>query len=147
MIFNDFAIKDIDGTFLQISAENILQGETYSVNKDLKNKIIKNQLDIEIIKFTTPGSGLTPVVINPSTDNIEVNFNIGEIIVDEGEININEVGDLIDTNFDVDLSFYDDVELENIIFKRGNLELKISSSLNYDVNIDYTLPALNENQV
>ena len=37
-------------------------------------------------------------------------FNIGEIIVDEGEININEVGDLIDTNFDIDLSFYDDVE-------------------------------------
>ena len=143
----DFAIKNVDGTFLQISAENILQGETYSVNKDLKNKIIKNKLDIEIIKFTTPGSGLTPVVINPSTDNIDVNFNIGEIIVDEGEININEVGDLIDTNFDVDLIFYDDVELENIIFKRGNLELKISSSLNYDVNIDYTLPALNENQV
>ena len=138
-------ISDKENVFLVIQANNILPDQLYQINEDLNGKMIYNELNVEVTKFNTPGSGGTPVSISPSSDNIEVLFEIGEISVSEGEINISDINSIADNSLDVDLSFYDSVELTSIVFTEGQIDFEINSSLSFDVDISYSLPAKNGN--
>ena len=108
----------------------------------IKDKEIYNELKVEITSFNTVGSQGVPIDLSPSKDNFEISFEIDELIITEGEINISEVDDFFDGIFDIDLNFYDSVELKNIIFNQGRLNFGISSFLGYDVEIDYLIPAI-----
>ena len=136
----DFIISDNQKPLFDIKIRDLAPDEIFSIKKDLKNKTVYSDLKINISKFTTTGSGGKEVVISPSIDNIEVSFEMEELIIREGEINTNEITDLVESNLDINLSFYDSAELKNIIFKRAELDFEISSSLGYDVEVDFTLP-------
>ena len=140
----DFIIRDDQNILLDIDVNDLAPDEIYSVKEDLKNKTIYSDLKINISKFTTPGSSGEPVAISPSTDNIEITFEMEDLIIREGEINTSEITELSESNVDIDLSFYDSVELKNIIFSEGLLEFKISSGLSYGVEVDYALPMTNK---
>ena len=140
----DFIIRDDQNILLDIDVNDLAPDEIYSVKEDLKNKTIYSDLKINISKFTTPGSSGQPVAISPSTDNIEITFEMEDLIIREGEINTSEITELSESNVDIDLSFYDSVELKNIIFSEGLLEFKISSGLSYGVEVDYALPMTNK---
>tara|TARA_B100000963_G_C22631649_1_gene675209 strand:- start:74 stop:2134 length:2061 start_codon:yes stop_codon:yes gene_type:complete len=140
----DFIIRDDQNILLDIDVNDLAPNEIYSVKEDLKNKTIYSDLKINISKFTTPGSSGQPVAISPSTDNLEITFEMEDLIIREGEINTSEITELSESNVDIDLSFYDSVELKNIIFSEGLLEFKISSGLSYGVEVDYALPMTNK---
>ena len=76
---------------LDIDVNDLAPDEIYSVKEDLKNKTIYSDLKINISKFTTPGSSGQPVAISPSTDNIEITFEMEDLIIREGEINTSEI--------------------------------------------------------
>ena len=138
----DFIISDNQKPLFNIKIDDLAPNEIFSIKKDLKNKTVNSDLQINISKFSTTGSGGKEVVISPSIDNIEVSFEMEELIIREGEINTNEITDLVESNLDINLSFYDSVELKNIIFSRGKLDFEISSSLGYDIEVDFTLPMI-----
>ena len=61
-------ISDKENVFLVIQANNILPNQLFQINEDLNGKMIYNELNVEVTKFNTPGSGGTPVSISPSSD-------------------------------------------------------------------------------
>ena len=135
-------ISDENKDILNIEAKGIIPNQVYNISEDIKDKEIYNELKVEITSFNTVGSQGVPIDLSPSKDNFEISFEIDELIITEGEINISEVDDFFDGNFDLDLNFYDSVELKNIIFNQGRLNFGISSFLGYDVEIDYLIPAI-----
>ena len=135
-------ISDENKDILNIEAKGIIPNQVYNISEDIKDKEIYNELKVEITSFNTVGSQGVPIDLSPSKDNFEISFEIDELIITKGEINISEVDDLFDGNFDLDLNFYDSVELKNIIFNQGRLNFGISSFLGYDVEIDYLIPAI-----
>lgn len=135
-------ISDENKDILNIEAKGIIPNQVYNINEDIKDKEIYNELKVEITSFNTVGSQGVPIDLSPSKDNFEISFEIDELIITEGEINISEVDDFFDGIFDIDLNFYDSVELKNIIFNQGRLNFGISSFLGYDVEIDYLIPAI-----
>ncbi len=136
----DFIISDNKNVLFDIKINDLLPNEVFFIREDLENKTIYSDLKINISKFTTIGSSGQEVLVSPSLDNIEVTFEMEELIIREGEINTKEITDLVESNLDIDLSFYDSVEIKNIIFSKGLLDFKISSSLGYDVEVEFTLP-------
>ena len=141
----DLVISDENEDLLNIKANGILPNQIHNISKDLKNKIIYNDLKVEITGFNTVGSQGIPIDLSPSKDNIEIFFEIDELIIREGNINISDIDEFYDSDFDIDLNFYDSVELKNIIFNQGQLNFRISSFLGYDLEIDYLIPAIREN--
>ena len=135
-------ISDENKDILNIEAKGIIPNQVYNISEDIKDKEIYNELKVEITSFNTVGSQGVPIDLSPSKDNFEISFEIDELIITEGEINISEVDDFFDGIFDIDLNFYDSVELKNIIFNQGRLNFGISSFLGYDVEIDYLIPAI-----
>ena len=135
-------ISDKNEDILNIEAKGIIPNQVYNISEDIKDKEIFNDLKVEITSFNTVGSQGVPIDLSPSKDNFEISFEIDELIITKGEINISEVDDFFDGNFDLDLNFYDSVELKNIIFNQGRLNFGISSFLGYDVEIDYLIPAI-----
>lgn len=135
-------ISDENKDILNIEAKGIIPNQVYNINEDIKDKEIYNELKVEITSFNTVGSQGVPIDLSPSKDNFEISFEIDELIITEGEINISEVDDFFDGIYDIDLNFYDSVELKNIIFNQGRLNFGISSFLGYDVEIDYLIPAI-----
>ena len=135
-------ISDENKDILNIEAKGIIPNQVYNISEDIKDKEIYNELKVEITSFNTVGSQGVPIDLSPSKDNFEISFEIDELIITKGEINISEVDDFFDGNFDLDLNFYDSVELKNIIFNQGRLNFGISSFLGYDVEIDYLIPAI-----
>ena len=135
-------ISDENKNILNIEAKGIIPNQVYNINEDIKDKEIYNELKVEITSFNTVGSQGVPIDLSPSKDNFEISFEIDELIITEGEINISEVDDFFDGIFDIDLNFYDSVELKSIIFNQGRLNFGISSFLGYDVEIDYLIPAI-----
>ena len=135
-------ISDENKDILNIEAKGIIPNQVYNISEDIKDKEIYNELKVEITSFNTVGSQGVPIDLSPSKDNFEISFEIDELIITEGEINISEVDDFFDGIFDIDLNFYDSVELKNIIFNQGRLNFGISSYLGYDVEIDYLIPAI-----
>lgn len=135
-------ISDENKDILNIEAKGIIPNQVYNISEDIKDKEIYNELKVEITSFNTVGSQGVPIDLSPSKDNFEISFEIDELIITEGEINISEVDDFFDGIYDIDLNFYDSVELKNIIFNQGRLNFGISSYLGYDVEIDYLIPAI-----
>ena len=135
-------ISDENKDILNIEAKGIIPNQVYNISEDIKDKEIYNELKVEITSFNTVGSQGVPIDLSPSKDNFEISFEIDELIITEGEINISEVDDFFDGIFDIDLNFYDSVELKNIIFNQGRLNFGVSSFLGYDVEIDYLIPAI-----
>ena len=135
-------ISDENKDILNIEAKGIIPNQVYNISEDIKDKEIYNELKVEITSFNTVGSQGVPIDLSPSKDNFEISFEIDELIITEGEINISEVDDFFDGIYDIDLNFYDSVELKNIIFNQGRLNFGISSFLGYDVEIDYLIPAI-----
>jgi len=138
-------ISDKNEDILNIEAKGIIPNQVYDISEDIKDKEIFNDLKVEITSFNTVGSQGVPIDLSPSKDNFEISFEIDELIISEGEINISEVDDFFDGIFDIDLNFYDSVELKNIIFNQGRLNFGISSFLGYDIEIDYLIPAIRNN--
>ncbi len=136
----DFIISDNQNVLFDIKINDLLPNEVFFIREDLENKTIYSDLKINISKFTTIGSSGQEVLVSPSLDNIEVTFEMEELLIREGEINTKEITDLVESNLDIDLSLYDSVEITNIIFSKGLLDFKISSSLGYDVEVEFTLP-------
>ena len=92
-----------------------------------------NIIELRSTSFNTVGSQGVPIDLSPSKDNFEISFEIDELIITKGEINFQyDVDDFFEF-FDLDLNFYDSVELKNIIFNQGRLNFGISSFLGYDV--------------
>ena len=141
----DLIISDKNEDVLNIKATGIIPNQVYNISEDIKDKVIYNDLKVEITSFNTVGSQGAPIDLSPSKDNIEISFEIDELIIREGEINISKIDDFFDGIFDIDLNFYDSVELKNIIFNQGRLNFGISSFLGYDVEIDYLIPAIRNN--
>ena len=141
----DLIISDKNEDLLNIKATGIIPNQVYNISEDIKDKVIYNDLKVEITSFNTVGSQGAPIDLSPSKDNIEISFEIDELIIREGEINISKIDDFFDGIFDIDLNFYDSVELKNIIFNQGRLNFGISSFLGYDVEIDYLIPAIRNN--
>ena len=141
----DLIISDENEDILNIKATGIIPNQVYNISEDIKDKVIYNDLKVEITGFNTVGSQGLPIDLSPSKDNIEISFEIDELIIREGEINISKIDDFFDGIFDIDLNFYDSVELKNIIFNQGRLNFGISSFLGYDVDIDYLIPAIRNN--
>tara|TARA_B100000287_G_scaffold176420_1_gene166396 strand:- start:800 stop:2815 length:2016 start_codon:yes stop_codon:yes gene_type:complete len=141
----DLIISDENEDILNIKAKGIIPNQVYNISEDIKDKVIYNDLKVEITGFNTVGSQGLPIDLSPSKDNIEISFEIDELIIREGEINISKIDDFFDGIFDIDLNFYDSVELKNIIFNQGRLNFGISSFLGYDVDIDYLIPAIRNN--
>ena len=138
-------ISDENKDILNIEAKGIIPNQVYNISEDIKDKEIYNELKVEITSFNTVGSQGVPINLSPSKDNFEISFEIDELIISEGEINISELDDFFDGIFDIDLNFYDSVELKNIIFNQGRLNFGISSFLGYDLEIDYLIPAIRNN--
>ena len=138
-------ISDKNEDILNIEAKGIIPNQVYDISEDIKDKEIFNDLKVEITSFNTVGSQGVPIDLSPSKDNFEISFEIDELIISDGEINISEVDDFFDGIFDIDLNFYDSVELKNIIFNQGRLNFGISSFLGYDIEIDYLIPAIRNN--
>jgi len=129
--------KNIGTELLRDTIPSLKPGKTYSKNFNLVGKVFESKLEGQIISFNSPGTGVTPVLID-TNNRVRI---IATIIIDE--VNsaraIFPTQNLIDKKEDVTY-LLDGPELTKMRVKTGNFRIKLASTLPDTAYVTYTIP-------
>ena len=114
-------------------------GGTYTRTFDLAGKTIEGLINLNILSFSTPGSG-SPVLINLN-DDLVVELKIKDIKVSSATaVFPNQTFSDDTTNIPVTLGF--GAQLQNAVIQSATINIQISSTIEEQVTIDYQLPSV-----
>jgi hypothetical protein len=129
--------KTLGTELLRDTIPSLKPGKTYSENFVLDGMVFESHLEGQIISFSSPGTGTTPVLVD-TNNKIRI---IASIMIDE--VNsaraIFPAQNLIDKKEDVTY-LLDGPELTKMRVKTGSFKIKLASTLPDTAYVTYTIP-------
>jgi len=115
-------------------------GSIDSLSFDLAGKKIYNNLEIEIPRFRSPGTGSEGANIDLNA-LLNIEIEIKDILISKGEVKIPALN--LDTEtVSVDLKTYDDEKLKELKLVSGDLSYSIQSDIIFPMEIELNFPSI-----
>lgn len=106
--------------------DNLAVQETRTVYADLADVTIHSNLMVELLNFSTPGSGGNPVFINLN-DEIEIDVTSRDLLAIKGKAKVARTVLDIGNNI-IDLDFEDDQQIDELNIKLARIDYNILNS-------------------
>ncbi|MGF1584905.1 MAG: hypothetical protein ACFCUM_06260 [Bacteroidales bacterium] len=129
--------NEYDGSHIGFfSFNNLEPGQSLVSSGSLEGRVVRNQVSLELISFTSPGSGDDLVFIDLN-DAIDITISSSGLKAEKGRARVPVT--LLDSASDiVDLSFKDDQLIESFNLESANLEYEIpNNSCGLTLDIDF----------
>ncbi len=142
-LFYDLIDINRGTTLKSVKLFNIAPGTNQSINIDLKDKTVSNNLKVNLIKLSSQGSNPDNVQIDLSK-GLSFRFQATNLQVVSGTAKIPQQSVFSERRW-INLGFQNGENIYSLLFKSGNIDYDIHSGLPTEVSVHMDLPTGSKN--